>query len=58
MPLVDPEGFEQVVLVGGVLGVERADPSDGGGGDFLGVMLAELDFRPQADVIFRLREQR
>ena len=57
MPLMQPERFGKVVLIIGVRGVERGDPSLGGGDHGGGVVFAELDFGEVADLVFGALEQ-
>ena len=58
VPLVDPEGFEQVVGVLDLGRVELLGPLLDGGDHLRGVMLVQLDLGALADVVFVLGEQR
>src|SRR5262249_48763331 len=55
--LVDPQGFHEVVLVAGVILVERLHPFFEGGDDLPGVAAAQLDLRAVPDAIFRLLQE-
>ena len=57
MPLVDPEGFEDVVSVRLLGGVELLHPLLGRGDDFSAVVLVQFDLGALADVIFVFLEE-
>ena len=58
VPLVDPEGFEQVVGVLDLVRVELLGPLLDGGDDLGRVVLVQLDLGALADVVFVLGEER
>jgi len=49
-----PQRFGHVVLVGGIVFIERVGPFVDGGDDFIRIVLAQLDFGPFTNLIFRL----
>ena len=51
-PLMHPERFGDMMLVGGVVLIETFDPFARGGGDFGGIMFAEFDLGKRAHLIF------
>ena len=57
VPLVDPQRFEAVVLVGRLLFIERLLPLLDGGDDLRGVVRIEFDLRALADVVLMLLQQ-
>ena len=58
VPLVDPEGFEQVVGVLDLGRVELLGPLLDGGDHLRGVVLVQLDLGALADVVFVLGQER
>jgi hypothetical protein len=52
-----PQSLGHVVLVGGIVLIERLSPLIHGGDDFIRISLAQLNLGPFANLIFRLFEQ-